>query len=69
VLAGGGIKGGQVYGASDRDAAYPRSNPVAPEDILATVYESLGISSTTEIHDSLGRPFALCSGEAVAALF
>ncbi|MBI3862818.1 MAG: DUF1501 domain-containing protein [Planctomycetia bacterium] len=69
VLAGGGIRGGQVYGASDKDAAYPKSNPVAPEDILATIYDSLGISSDSEIHDSLGRPYALCLGRSVSELF
>jgi hypothetical protein len=69
VLAGGGIRGGQVYGVSDRDAAYPKSNPVAPEDILATIYEALGIPCEAEIRDSLDRPFALCTGQPVAALF
>ena len=39
LLAGGGIKGGQVFGASDNIAAYPSDRPVAPEDILATVYQ------------------------------
>ena len=43
-----------MYGASDRDAAFPRANPVAPEDILATIYEALGISASSEIHDHLG---------------
>jgi hypothetical protein len=68
VLAGGGIRGGQVYGASDKDAAYPKANPVAPEDILATIYESLGISRDAEIHDHLGRPFALCPGRPLSEL-
>src|SRR5262249_3402189 len=68
VLAGGGIRGGQVYGASDKDAAYPKANPVAPEDILATIYESLGISRETEIHDHLGRPFVLCPGRPLSEL-
>jgi arylsulfatase A-like enzyme len=69
VLAGGGIRGGQVYGASDRDAAFPKSSPVAPEDILATIYEALGISGATEVHDNFGRPFTLCTGQPVTALF
>lgn len=69
VLAGGGIRGGQVYGASDRDAAFPKANPVAPEDILATIYEALGIPLTAEFHDNLGRPYALCTGRPVTALF
>src|SRR5204863_83917 len=45
VLAGGGVGGGQVYGASDKIAAYPKDNPVAPEDLLATIYEAMGIPS------------------------
>ncbi|MFN0055850.1 MAG: DUF1501 domain-containing protein [Planctomycetales bacterium] len=68
VLAGGGIRGGQVYGASDRDAAYPKSQPVRPEDILATIYEALGIPPNSEIRDHLGRPFSLCSGRPLVEL-
>ena len=44
VLAGGGIRGGQVYGASDRIAAYPTDRPVRPEDFIATIYHAMGIS-------------------------
>src|SRR5207248_7048133 len=43
VLAGGGIRGGQVYGSSDRGAAYPSTNPVSPADLVATIYHCLGI--------------------------
>lgn len=69
VLAGGGIRGGQVYGASDKDAAYPAARPVAPEDILATIYHALGIPLASEIHDTLGRPFLVCAGQPVLGLF
>ena len=69
ILAGGGIRGGQVYGSSDKDAAYPRSNPVAPEDILATIYHALGIPLTGEIRDALGRPFPVCAGRPLTALY
>src|SRR5262249_10930173 len=51
VLAGGDVRGGQVYGASDAQAAYPTENPVRPEDLLATLYWSLGIAPETEIRD------------------
>ena len=44
LLAGGGIRGGQVYGASDAHAAYVKDNPVSPEDLLATIYHALGLS-------------------------
>src|SRR5262249_56454024 len=38
LLAGGGVRGGQVYGSSDRGAAYPSTNPVSPADLVATIY-------------------------------
>ena len=68
VLAGGGIAGGAVYGASDRFAAEPATNPVPPADLAATVYHCLGIDPRTEIHDRLGRPLTLCDGRAIEAI-
>ncbi len=68
VLAGGGVRGGQLYGASDADAAYPAENPVRPEDLLATVYQSMGIPWQSEIHDLEGRPQPLCGGQPIRAL-
>ncbi len=59
MLAGGGIKGGFVYGASDKIGARPKSNPVAPADIIATIYECLGIPAEMEFYDRLSRPFVL----------
>ncbi len=69
VLAGGGIQGGRVYGSSDKDAAYPASNPVSPEDMLATIYYSLGIDTTAELHDPLGRPHRVVEGTPLTAMF
>ncbi len=69
LLAGAGIRGGNVYGASDRLAAYPTANPVSPADLAATIYSALGVDPATEIHDRLGRPYRLCSGRPVAQLF
>src|SRR5581483_10931639 len=43
VLAGAGVRGGQVFGSSDRHAAYPSTNPVSPGDLAATIYHCLGI--------------------------
>jgi len=63
ALAGGGIQGGVVHGASDRIGGYPKDGLVRPEDITATILHSLGIRPDTEIHDSQGRPFALSRGE------
>lgn len=68
VLAGGGLRGGQVLGASDKIAAYPASDPVTPEDLLATLYHCLGIDPRTLIHDQLGRPFPLANGTPLLAL-
>jgi hypothetical protein len=68
VLAGGGIKGGVVHGASDRYAAYPAANPTTPADLAATVYHCLGIDPHTQLRDRLGRPLTLCEGSPVRAV-
>ncbi len=62
VLAGGGVRGGQVYGSSDRNAAYPASNAVHPVDLVATVSHCLGISSQLTLSDPQGRPVVYCPG-------
>ena len=51
--------GGITYGESDREAAYPASQPVSPADLAATIYESLGIAPETRIPDPVGRPVPL----------
>ena len=69
LLAGGGIRGGQVWGSSDRHGAFPRSQPVDPVDLHATVYHALGLDPETIIHDGLGRPLAISTGTAIRGLF
>lgn len=69
VLAGGGIQGGQVYGASDRQAAYPTQNAVSPEDFIATIHHALGIPPEAQIHDQLHRPHRVCDGNPLVNLF
>jgi uncharacterized protein (DUF1501 family) len=70
LIAGGGVRGGQIYGESDRDGAYPKNSPVHPYDLIATVYHSLGIDATTEYHDTLNRPRRLVAhGGPVVGLF
>jgi hypothetical protein len=69
LLAGGGVRGGQVHGASDKLGAFPAENPVRPEDLLATIYESLGIDPEAEIRDREDRPFAISLGRPLAGLF
>lgn len=69
VLAGGGVQGGQVYGSSDKDAAYPSTSPVSPEDMLATVYHALGLPDDAELRDPLNRPHRLVDGRPLTELF
>ncbi len=70
LIAGGGVRPGQVYGESDRFAAWPKSNPVHPYDLITTIYHALGIDPATEYHDSLNRPRRLVEhGHPVLGLF
>jgi hypothetical protein len=69
ILAGGGVRGGQVFGSSDKDAAYPKTNPVSPEDMLATIYHALGIPPGTEIIDREDRPHRISDGTPITAIF
>jgi hypothetical protein len=69
LLAGGGVRGGQVHGASDAQAASVKDNPVSPEDLLATIYHAFGVSPDAEIHDREGRPHRVSSGSPVERLF
>ena len=63
VLAGAGIRGGALYGRSDKDAGYPIENPVSPEDLSATIFDALGIDpETTRLRDAQGRDVALVEG-------
>ena len=68
VLAGGGIRGGQVYGASDKHAAFPARNPVAPVDLTATIYHCLGVPPNLELHDNQNKPMVVCPGNRIEAL-
>lgn len=65
LLAGGGVKGGAVYGRSDRHGAYPDRDPVTTGDLAATVYHLLGINPATEVHDNLNRPLPIANGRPV----
>ncbi len=68
-MAGAGIQGGAVHGASDRWAAYPARDPVSPDDIGATIFHGLGIDPATEIRDPLGRPLRINNGTPMTSLF
>lgn len=56
MLVGGGVKAGLVYGASDRSGAVPTHSPVTPGDIIATIYQLLGVSHNHLLYDTLDRP-------------
>jgi uncharacterized protein (DUF1501 family) len=62
LLAGAGIRGGTVYGASDAHAAYVKDRPVSTGDICATIFACLGIDPEMPVHDRGGRPVPVASG-------
>ncbi len=68
MLAGGGLRGGQTYGASDKIAAYPTADPVTPQDLTATLYHCLGLDPQLIIYDPLNRPYALAEGKPLCKL-
>jgi uncharacterized protein (DUF1501 family) len=62
LLAGGGVKEGMVYGMSDKIGAYPTEHAVSPGDLVATIYQQLGIDPETTVPDQLGRPMTITHG-------
>ena len=62
MLAGAGIRGGTVCGASDAQAAYVKDRPVSPADLCATIYQCLGIDPDSTIPDRTGRPVPVAQG-------
>jgi uncharacterized protein (DUF1501 family) len=69
VIAGAGIRGGNVYGESDEWAGYVKSDPVTPSDIGATLYHAMGIDPQGMVDDILGRPMYFNDGEVLTKLF
>jgi uncharacterized protein (DUF1501 family) len=68
LMAGGGVKRGYRYGASDEHAAYPASDGVRPDDIAATIYSLLGIDPHTMVENRLGRPVSISAGSPVLGI-
>jgi hypothetical protein len=66
-MAGGGVRGGQVIGSTDRTGGHPASQPQTPENMAATMYEVLGIPRTASWYDQQGRPHHVFNGEPIAA--
>jgi hypothetical protein len=69
ALAGGGVRGGQIHGASDRIGGYPRDGRVQPQDLTATLFHCLGYVPDTEFRDAFGRPLLISRGEVIRQVF
>ncbi len=67
-LAGGGIKGGTVIGSTDKNGAYPKMDPQSPENLAATIYQSLGIPQDMMWKDAEDRPHRVYYGEPIRGL-
>jgi hypothetical protein len=65
LLAGGGVKRGFIYGASDKNGAYPAENPVRPDDLAATMYHLLGIDPHTHVYGVGNRPLQITDGNPI----
>ena len=68
LLAGGGVKRGFVYGASDKNGAYPAKDPVRPDDLAATVFYLLGIDPATQVKSLGDRPVNISDGKPVMGI-
>ena len=62
LLAGAGIRGGSIYGASDDQAAFIKDKPVHIRDICATIYHLLGIDPHMPVYDRANRPIEVAHG-------
>ena len=62
MIGGGGLKGGQIVGATSPKGEYPAERPIRPEDVLATVYHVLGIDPTQSFLNHAGRPIPILPG-------
>ncbi len=69
LFAGGGVRGGQVIGASDAIGAEPRDRPVTPAEVAATIYQALGIDPGTRLPGPEGRPVPLTEAAPIHELF
>jgi hypothetical protein len=68
LFAGGGIRGGQVVGSSDRIGAYPANDPIDPVDVHATLYHCMGLDPEQTMYDNLRRPYPLSTGRVITPL-
>ncbi|HEX6983742.1 MAG TPA: DUF1501 domain-containing protein, partial [Planctomycetaceae bacterium] len=69
VIAGAGIKKGYVHGESDATASSPKSDPVHPGELLATIYHAVGLNPRRTVYNHLNQPREMVKADAVTALF
>lgn len=69
LFSGGGVYSGQVIGKSDKDGAFPLTSPYHPNDLGATIYQALGVDSTTEVQDRFDRQLRINRGKVMQALY
>ncbi len=62
VMAGGGVRGGQVIGSSDSIGESPKDRPVTPYELAYTIYELLGVDPNSDLHTADGRPVQINQG-------
>jgi Protein of unknown function (DUF1501) len=67
-FAGGGVRGGTVIGSSDKNGAFPATDPQTPENLAATIYQALGLPPTAAWRDPADRPHYLYQGQPIAGL-
>lgn len=69
AMAGAGVTPGSVVGASDSRGAYPAVDPYGPWDVMATIFSALGIDPHQEYTDPFNRPFRICEGQVMEAVY
>lgn len=69
LLAGGGVQGGAIYGASNAIGAYPAKDPVTPAHLAATIYWRFGLHPAQHMHDRTERPWRLADADPLSSLF
>lgn len=68
LIAGGGVEGGRIIGASDKHGGYPIDSPQSPENLAATIYDALGIPRSAAWFDTTDRPNLVYHAEPISGL-
>ncbi len=68
LMAGGGLRHGQVIGSTEPDGGHIKDRPVTPADLAATIYHCLGIDPRASFADQQGRPLTACTGTPIVGL-